>query len=124
MSDVYIISACRTAIGERNPFIKYILVTLFVGSFQGQFEKFSASDLGSTVITEALTRANLEPTDVDQTILGQVLTAGQGQNPARQAAVGAKIPYSSPAYTVNMLCGSGLKYSHSSIKKLNLIVPI
>jgi acetyl-CoA C-acetyltransferase len=80
-----------------------------VGSFQGQFEKISASELGSAVITEALKRATLNPQDVDQVIMGQILTAGQGQNPGRQASIGAQIPYSVPAFTVNMLCGSGLK---------------
>ncbi|KAG5897814.1 hypothetical protein JTB14_011814 [Gonioctena quinquepunctata] len=93
MGEVYIISGCRTPIG----------------SFQGQFEKFSASELGTIVLTEAIKRAQLKPEDVEHIIMGQVLTAGQGQNPARQAAMGAKIPDTSPAYTVNMLCGSGLK---------------
>nr|QNT17934.1 acetyl-CoA acetyltransferase cytosolic [Colaphellus bowringi] len=93
MSDVYIISACRTPIG----------------SFQGQFEKYSASELGAIVISEAIHRADIKPEDVEHVIMGQILTAGQGQNPARQAATAAKIPYSSPAYTINMLCGSGLK---------------
>ncbi|XP_044257518.1 acetyl-CoA acetyltransferase, cytosolic [Tribolium madens] len=90
---VFILSGCRTAIG----------------SFQGQFDKIPASELGSVVITEALKRATISPQDVDQVIMGQVLTAGQGQNPARQASVGAQIPYTVPAYTINMLCGSGLK---------------
>ncbi|KAJ3622959.1 hypothetical protein MTP99_019224 [Tenebrio molitor] len=92
-NQVFILSGCRTA----------------VGSFQGQFEKISASELGSAVITEALKRATLNPQDVDQVIMGQILTAGQGQNPGRQASIGAQIPYSVPAFTVNMLCGSGLK---------------
>ncbi|RZB66665.1 acetyl-CoA acetyltransferase, cytosolic [Asbolus verrucosus] len=90
---VFILSGCRTALG----------------SYQGQFEKISASELGSVVIAEALKRAALSPEDVDQVIMGQILTAGQGQNPSRQASIGAQIPYSVPAYTVNMLCGSGLK---------------
>nr|XP_023026936.1 acetyl-CoA acetyltransferase, cytosolic [Leptinotarsa decemlineata]AMB37467.1 acetyl-CoA acetyltransferase 2 [Leptinotarsa decemlineata] len=93
MDKVYIISACRTPIG----------------SFQGQFEKFSASELGAIAISESIRRAKLNPEDVEHIIMGQVLTAGQGQNPARQAAIGAKIPNTSPSYTVNMLCGSGLK---------------
>lgn len=93
MADVYIVSACRTPIG----------------SFQGQFEKNSAIELGSIVIAEAVNRAGLQPENVDQVIMGQVLVAGQGQNPGRQAAIGAKIPYTTPAYTINMLCGSGLK---------------
>lgn len=90
---VYILSACRTPIGNLH----------------GQFEKFSAADLGSFAISEAISRAHLLPQDINEVIIGQVLTAGQGQNPARQAAVLAKIPYSVPAFTINMLCGSGLK---------------
>ncbi|KAJ8957987.1 hypothetical protein NQ318_001989 [Aromia moschata] len=93
MSEVFIISGCRTAIGN----------------FQGQFDKFSAAELGAVAISEAVTRAQLSPQDVDQVVMGQVLTAGQGQNPARQAAVKSQIPFTSPAYTVNMMCGSGLK---------------
>ncbi|CAG9832478.1 unnamed protein product [Diabrotica balteata] len=93
MSEVYIVAACRTPIG----------------SFQGQFEKHSAVELGTVAIAEAVKRASLQPEDVNQVIMGQVLTAGQGQNPARQAALGAKIPTSSTAYTLNLLCGSGLK---------------
>ncbi|XP_060516454.1 acetyl-CoA acetyltransferase, cytosolic [Cylas formicarius] len=93
MNKVFIVSGCRTAIGN----------------FQGQFDKFTASELGTIVISEAISRANLTPNDIEQVIIGQVLTAGQGQNPARQAAVKAQIPYDSPAYTINMLCGSGLK---------------
>ncbi|KAJ8983189.1 hypothetical protein NQ317_005832 [Molorchus minor] len=93
-SQVYIVSGCRTAIG----------------SFQGQFEKFSAADLGTIAIAEAIKRATLKPEDIEQVIMGQVLTAGQGQNPARQSALQAKIPVSSPAYVINMLCGSGLKH--------------
>lgn len=66
-------------------------------------------DLGSLVIKEALSRATVAPEDVSEVIFGQVLTGGQGQNPARQAAVGAGLPYTVPASVVNMLCGSGLK---------------
>lgn len=93
MSKVFVISGCRTAIG----------------SFQGQFEKYPASELGTIVIAEAISRSKIKSEDVEQCIMGQVLTAGQGQNPARQAAIRANIPNSSPAYTINMLCGSGLK---------------
>lgn len=93
MSEVYIVSGCRTPIG----------------SFQGQFEKYSAVELGSITIKESLKRAQLQPDDVEQVIMGQILVTGQGQNPARQAAVAANIPKSVPAFTVNMLCGSGLK---------------
>nr|CAI5833490.1 unnamed protein product [Callosobruchus analis] len=93
MCDVYIVSGCRTPIGN----------------FMGQFQKLSASDLGTIAVSEAIKRAALLPEDVEHVILGQVLTAGQGQNPARITATGAKIPFTSTAYLINMLCGSGLK---------------
>ncbi|XP_076375935.1 acetyl-CoA acetyltransferase 2 [Megalopta genalis] len=92
-SDVVIVSAVRTPIG----------------SFCGTLLSVKASDLGAAVIKESLVRANVDPSEVSEVILGQVLTAGQGQNPARQAAVKAGIPVSVPAHLVNMLCGSGLK---------------
>ncbi|CAK9804493.1 Acetyl-CoA acetyltransferase, cytosolic [Anthophora quadrimaculata] len=91
--DVVIVSAVRTPIG----------------SFCGSLSSLKASDLGSIVIKESLARANVEPKDVSEVVLGQVLTAGQGQNPARQAAMKAGIPVTVPAYLINMLCGSGLK---------------
>lgn len=68
-----------------------------------------ASDLGATAIKGVLERANVKPEEVDEVILGQSLTAGQGQNPARQASLKAGIPKEVPAWLVNMLCGSGLK---------------
>ncbi|XP_023290480.1 acetyl-CoA acetyltransferase, cytosolic isoform X2 [Orussus abietinus] len=79
------------------------------GSFCGSLSSLKASDLGSIVIKESLTRAKLKPAEVSEVILGQALTAAQGQNPARQAAIKAGLPISVPAYIVNMLCGSGLK---------------
>ncbi|CAK9819325.1 Acetyl-CoA acetyltransferase, cytosolic [Anthophora plagiata] len=91
--DVVIVSAVRTPIG----------------SFCGSLSSLKASDLGSVVIKESLARVNVEPADVSEVVLGQVLTAGQGQNPARQAAMKAGIPITVPAYLINMLCGSGLK---------------
>jgi len=90
---VYIVSAVRTAIGN----------------FNGTLSQTKASQLGSVVIEEVLKRGNVEGKDVNEIIVGQTLTAGQGQNPARQAALGAGIPIKVPAYTINMLCGSGLK---------------
>lgn len=95
MSDreVVIVSAVRTPIG----------------SFCGSLSSLKASDLGSIVIKESLERAKLKPGDVSEVILGQALTAGQGQNPARQAAINAGLPISVPAYLLNLLCGSGLK---------------
>lgn len=91
--DVVIVSAVRTPIG----------------SFNGGLSTLPAHDLGSICIKEALQRANLKGEDVSEVILGQALSAGQGQNPARQASVNAGIPVSVPACGVNMLCGSGLR---------------
>ncbi|CAL1527195.1 unnamed protein product [Lymnaea stagnalis] len=93
MSDVVILSAARTPIG----------------SFNGALSGFTAHDLGSIAIKEALKRAGIRGEEVSEVIFGQVLTGGQGQNPARQASVKAGIPYSVPACGVNMLCGSGLR---------------
>lgn len=94
---VYIIGGCRTAIG----------------TFCGAFKDTPAHELGTVVIKEVLRRANVKPQDVGEVIMGQVLTAGQGQNPARMAALDAGIPIDIPAYGVNMLCGSGLKAVYS-----------
>lgn len=93
MREVVIASAVRTAIG----------------SFGGTLKDISAVELGSIAIKEALKRANVNPNMVDEGILGNVLQAGQGQNPARQAMVKAGVPVEVPAMTINMLCGSGLK---------------
>jgi acetyl-CoA C-acetyltransferase len=80
-----------------------------VGTFNGALASLPAHDLAKTAIKAALERANVKPGDVDEVILGQVLPAGQGQNPARQAAIGAGIPVDSPAWGINQLCGSGLR---------------
>ncbi len=80
-----------------------------VGSFNGALASVPAHELGRIVIKEALARANVEPGDVSEVILGQVLTAGQGQNPARQAAINASLPIETTAMTINFLCGSGLR---------------
>ena len=93
MSDVVIVSAARTA----------------VGSFNGSFASLPAHVLGSAVIKEVLSRAKLEGGEISEVILGQILTAGQGQNPARQAAIGAGLPVEVPAWGMNQLCGSGLR---------------
>ena len=93
MTDVVIASAARTP----------------VGSFNGAFAGVAAHDLGSTAIIAALDRAGVDPADVSEVIMGQILTAGAGQNPARQAAIAAGLPVEVPAYGVNQLCGSGLK---------------
>ena len=93
MQEVVIASAVRTAIG----------------SFNGGLASLSAPELGSVVIREALERAGVAPAAVDEAIFGNVLQAGLGQNPARQAAIKAGLPAEVPAYTVNKVCGSGLK---------------
>jgi acetyl-CoA C-acetyltransferase len=93
MEDIVIVGAARTP----------------VGSFNGAFASVPAHDLGTVAIRAALSRAGLEPGDADETILGQVLTAAQGQNPARQAARNAGIPDSKTAFGINQLCGSGLR---------------
>src|SRR5512144_34264 len=91
--DVVIVSAARTP----------------VGSFNGAFATTPAHDLGAIAIKAALERAGIEPGRVSEVIMGQILTAAQGQNPARQASIAAGIPVESPAWGVNQLCGSGLR---------------
>ncbi|MBN9566069.1 MAG: acetyl-CoA C-acetyltransferase [Alphaproteobacteria bacterium] len=93
MEEVVIVSAARTP----------------VGSFNGAFANVPAHDLGRTVIGEVLKRADVAPADVNEVIMGQILTAAQGQNPARQAAIKAGLPVETPAWVVNQLCGSGLR---------------
>ena len=93
MSGVVIVSSVRTA----------------VGSFLGGFSSVSASYLGAAAIKEALKRAKVKGDEVDEAIMGQIFAAGQGQNPARQAAVGAGIPFQKTALQINQLCGSGLR---------------
>ena len=93
MRDVYVVNCCRTA----------------VGSFGGSLKDVPAVELGAVVVKEALKRAGVKPETVDEVIFGGVLTAGLGQNVARQVGVKAGIPYSVPAFTVNMVCGSGMK---------------
>jgi acetyl-CoA C-acetyltransferase len=80
-----------------------------VGAFNGSLASLKAHELGQIAIKAALDRANVKPGDVNEVILGQVLTAGQGQGPARQASVGAGIPVDSPAWGINQICGSGLR---------------
>ncbi|MDR6714447.1 acetyl-CoA C-acetyltransferase [Pseudomonas hunanensis] len=96
MNEVVIVAATRTAIG----------------SFQGALANVPAVDLGAAVIKRLLEQTGLDPAQVDEVILGQVLTAGAGQNPARQAAVKAGLPFTVPALTLNKVCGSGLKALH------------
>jgi len=80
-----------------------------VGSFNGALSSLPAHELGAIAIKAALTRAKVEAAEVEEVILGQILTAGQGQNPARQAAMKAGIPQEATAWGLNQLCGSGLR---------------
>lgn len=80
-----------------------------VGSFNGSLASLPAHELGKVAITEAIKRAKVEPKDVNEVIMGQILAAGAGQNPARQAAINAGIPVEAPAWGMNQLCGSGLR---------------
>ena len=96
MQDVVIVAATRTA----------------VGSFQGSLAHVPAVELGAAVIRQLLAQTGLDGTQVDEVIMGQVLTAGAGQNPARQAAIKAGLPFAVPALTLNKVCGSGLKALH------------
>lgn len=91
--DIVIVSAVRTAIGN----------------FMGSLKDFSAADLGAVVIKEALMRAGVQGSEVSDVIMGQVLTAAVGQNPARQAIIKAGLPHETPAITINRVCGSGLQ---------------
>src|SRR5437588_12187379 len=91
--DIVIVSAARTA----------------VGAFNGAFAALPAHELGKVAVAESLRRARVEGAQVSEVILGQILTAGQGQNPARQASIAAGIPVETPAWGVNQLCGSGLR---------------
>ena len=93
MKDLYVVNCCRTAIG----------------SFGGSLKNTPAAAMGAGVVKEALKRANIAPENVDEVMFGCILTAAQGQNVARQVAIKAGIPYSVPAYTVGMVCGSGMK---------------
>ncbi|MCI9348658.1 MAG: acetyl-CoA C-acetyltransferase [Oscillibacter sp.] len=93
MKDLYVVNCCRTAIG----------------SFGGSLKDVPAAELGAIVVKEALSRAGVAPENVDEVMFGCILTAGLGQNVARQVAVKAGIPYAVPAYTVGMVCGSGMK---------------
>ena len=93
MKDLYVVNCCRTAIG----------------SFGGSLKNTPAAEMGAIVVKEALKRANVAPENVDELMFGCILTAGLGQNVARQCMVKAGVPLKVPAYTVSMVCGSGLK---------------
>jgi len=96
MQDVVIVAATRTA----------------VGSFQGSLAQVPAVELGAAVIRQLLAQTGVDGAQIDEVIMGQVLTAGAGQNPARQAAIKAGLPFAVPALTLNKVCGSGLKALH------------
>lgn len=96
MTDVVIVAATRTA----------------VGSFGGSLAGLSAVELGANVIRSLLDKTGINPAEVDEVLMGQVLTAASGQNPARQSAIKAGLPVTVPAMTINKVCGSGLKALH------------
>ena len=96
MEEVVIVAAGRTAIGK----------------FGGSLARTSAADLGAHVIRQLLARTGIDPAQVNEVIMGQVLTAGVGQNPARQSVIKAGLPDTVPAFTLNMVCGSGLRATH------------
>ena len=104
LNDVVIIEAVRTPIG----------------AYKGSLKELSADKLGSIVIKEILRKSKLDKDDIDEVIMGQVLTAGGGQNPARQAAINAGINISKPAHIVNQVCGSGLRAVISGYQSIKL----
>lgn len=102
MNEVVIVAATRTAIG----------------SFQGALAEIPATDLGAAVIRQLLEQTGIDASQVDEVILGQVLSAGAGQNPARQTAIKAGLPQTTPALTLNKVCGSGLKAVHLAVQAI------
>jgi acetyl-CoA C-acetyltransferase len=102
MEEIVIVAAGRTAVGK----------------FGGSLAKISAAELGAHVIRGLLAKTGIDPASISEAILGQVLTAGVGQNPARQAVIKAGLPTSVPAYTINKVCGSGLKATHLAAQAL------
>jgi acetyl-CoA C-acetyltransferase len=102
MNEVVIVAATRTAIG----------------SFQGALSAIPATELGAAVIRRLLEQTGVEAAQIDEVILGQVLTAGAGQNPARQTAIKAGLPHTTPALTLNKVCGSGLKAVHLAVQAI------
>ena len=104
LKEVVIVSAIRTPIG----------------TYKGSLKNIKSDQLGSIVIKEALKKSEFTGDEIDEVIMGQVLTAGAGQNPARQAAVNAGIPISKPAHIVNQVCGSGLRAVISGYQSIKL----
>src|SRR5689334_1036467 len=103
MANVVIVSAARTA----------------VGAFNSAFATVPAHQLGAVAVKEALARAKVDGAEVDEVILGQVLSAGEGQNPARQAAMAAGVPQEKTAWGLNQLCGSGLRAVALGLQQIN-----
>ena len=99
---IVITSALRTAVGSLGKSLKNI----------------SADDLGSAVITEILKKTKISGEEIDEVVMGQVLTGGSGQNPARQAAIKSGIPKETPAYIVNQVCGSGIRSVASGFQSI------
>ncbi len=102
MKDIVITSACRTAVGSLGKTLK----------------KVKADQLGSAVISESINKSKIKPAEIDEVIMGQVLTGGAGQNPARQAAIRSGIPKESPAFIVNQVCGSGIRSVASGFQSI------
>ena len=105
MVKVFITSAQRTAVGSLNKSLKNV----------------QADSLGSEVISSVVKNSKIKPENVDEVIMGQVLTGGMGQNPARKAAINSGIPKEKPAYIVNQVCGSGIRSIASGFQSLSLI---
>ena len=104
LNEVVIVAAVRTPIG----------------TYQGSLKNIKADQLGSIVIKEVINRAKINHEDIDEVIMGQVLTAGAGQNPARQASINAGIPVSKPAHMINQVCGSGLRAVISGFQSIKI----
>ena len=103
-NDIAILAATRTAIG----------------SFQGTLSGLPAHALGAALIRGILEKTGIAPAEIDEVVLGQILTAGSGQNPARQAAIAAGLPHAVPALSLNKVCGSGLKAVHLAAQAIAL----
>ena len=102
MPEVYIVAASRTALGSLGKSLKNV----------------SADKLGSNIISSVIKKSTIKPNDVDEVIMGQVLTGGSGQNPARQASINSGIPVEKPAYVVNQVCGSGIRSVASAYQSI------
>ena len=94
---------------EQKNIVITAAVRTAIGTFRGSLKKMQAHNLGSAVVKEAMKQSNLNSNDIDELIMGQVLTGAAGQNPARQAAIQAGLPNEKTAYVINQVCGSGLR---------------